>query len=535
MASFKLPKGSSLAHGAAHQADHRRRSRRDFLRKLGIATGGTAMLGGVPVTGLGLSPLQALSAGIGERVLVVVRLSGGNDGLNTVIPTNQYNQYANLRPTLAIPANQSWQLSDEYAMPNFMSDAQSFWNEDSMRIVHNVGYDVQNLSHFRSTDIWESASDADVQDASGWLGRLVSAQHPNIFVDPPEVPAAVQIGGSGSLVFNNADQVNLAFSVVDPTQLEEIAANGAVYDPLAVNDCYSGAQLSFLRSITNANYKYAAVIPEYYNASNTQANYTGYLGQQLRVVARLIKGDLGTKLYMVDIGGFDTHADQAGAHDNLMEQVTSQLRTFFDDLSYTGHAPDVLAVTVSEFGRRIEENGSAGTDHGAASNVLLFGQGLNGSGFVGQGPDLGDVDEVGNLRSYIDFRQVYATLLEQWLCLDPTLVDDVLGQSFERLDLGLSCQAVSTNQPDFPAIAAHIRYGGPGEYQLHYALPAAGELTITFFSPLGQELETVFRGRQSAGEQQLTYRTNGRLPSGMYIVRFAYNGRAVSKRLLVAR
>ena len=535
MSTFNLPKGSAREHGRAHQLDHRRRSRRGFLRRLGLATGGTALLGGVPITALGLSPLAALSAGTGERVLVVVRLSGGNDGLNTVVPLNQYSRYANLRPTLAIPQNQLWNLSADYAMPDFMQAAQSFWDGGAMRVVHNVGYTDQNLSHFRSTDIWESASDADQYDTSGWLGRLVAAQYPDVIINPPDVPAAIQIGGPGSLLFNNADQVNLAFSVVDPAQLEEIAANGAVYDPLDVSDCYGGDQLSFLRSVTNANYKYAGVIPDYYNASSTQVNYTGYLGQQLRVVSRLIKGDLGTKLYLVDIGGFDTHADQAGTHADRLQQVATQLRAFFDDLGYTGHDKDVLAVTVSEFGRRIEENGSLGTDHGAASNLLLFGEGLDGNGFVGNGPDLDDGDEVGNLRHYIDFRQVYATLLEQWLCLDPTLVDDVLGQSFERLDLGLTCQAVSTNQPDLPAIDAHIRYGGPGEYQLHYSLPAAGDLTITFFSPLGQELETVYRGRQSAGEHQLTYRTNGRLPSGMYIVRFAYQGRAVSKRLVVAR
>ena len=493
------------------------------------------MLGGVPVTALGLSPLQALSAGIGERVLVVVRLSGGNDGLNTVIPTNQYSQYANLRPTLAIPPAASWQLSDAYAMPDFMSPAQSFWEEESMRIVHNVGYDVQNLSHFRSTDIWESASDADVQDASGWLGRLVSAQNPDIFVNPPAVPAAIQIGGAGSLVFNNADQVNLAFSVVDPAQLEEIAASGVVYDPLAVNDCYAGEQLSFLRSITNANYKYAAVIPPYYDASQTQADYSGSLGQQLRVVARLIKGDLGTKLYMVDIGGFDTHADQEGTHADRLHQVARELRAFFDDLGYTGHDQDVLAVTVSEFGRRIEENGSQGTDHGAASNLMLFGPGLNGSGFVGQGPDLNDVDSVGNLRSYIDFRQVYATLLEQWLCLDPVLVDDVLGASFERLDLGINCATVGTDPVPVLDIEAEIRYGGYGEYVLHYALPAGGEMEITFFDALGQRLATVFQGYQAAGSQQVLYRAPSRIPAGQYYVRFAFRGRAVTKQLAVIR
>ena len=535
MATSSLPFGSRLSHGEAHRNDHLRRSRRSFLRKIGLATGGSALLGGVPVTGLGLSPLQALSAGIGDRVLVIVRLSGGNDGLNTVIPVNQYSQYVAARPTLAIPPAQRWALSSEYAMPNFMSAAQSFWNEGQMRIVHNVGYDVQNLSHFRSMDIWESASDADVQDASGWLGRLVSAQHPDIFVDPPAVPAAVQIGGAGSLVFNNADLVNLAFSVVDPTQLEEIAANGVVYDPLAVEPCYAGEQLSFLRSITNANYKYAEVIPDYYDASQTQADYSGNLGQQLRVVARLIKGNLGTKLYMVDIGGFDTHANQADVHADRLRQVATQLRAFFDDLAPTGHAPDVLAVTVSEFGRRIEENGSVGTDHGAASNLMLFGGGLNGSGFVGQGPDLNDVDAVGNLRAYIDFRQVYATLLEQWLCLDAALVDDVLGQSFERLDLGINCETVATRTPDVPTIDAEIRYGGRGEYQLHYELPVAGDVVITFFSPLGQELDTVFRGYQGAGAHRVPYRTNSRLPAGQYIVRFVLNGRAVSKPLVVAR
>ena len=534
--AIQLPKGSALGHGDAHRLDHQRRGRRDFLRKLGLATGGTALLGGVPVTALGLSPLSALSAGVGERVLVVVRLSGGNDGLNTVVPLDQYGHYSSLRPTLALPQSELWNLSADYAMPNFMQAAQSFWDNDAMRIVHNVGYEGQNLSHFRSTDIWESASDSDVYDASGWLGRLVSSQHPDIFVNPPDVPAAIQISGAGSLLFNNAEQVNLAFSVIDPTQLEEIAASGVIYDPLAVDDCYAGDQLSFLRSITNANYKYAAVIPDYYHASTTEANYNGYLGQQLRVTARLIKGNLGTKLYMVDIGGFDTHADQAATHADRLQQVSTQLKAFFEDLSASGHAKDVLAVTVSEFGRRIEENGSLGTDHGAASNLLLFGEGLNGSGFVGDGPDLNDVDSVGNLQAYIDFRQVYATLLEQWLCLDADLVDDVLGASFARLNLGLNCLATNTTSAPALRLDAEIRYAGYGSYQLHYRLPrAARRVRITLYSPLGQPLTTLFDGAQPAGPHQIDYRSAARLAAGQYVARFDVDGQVVSKQLVVMR
>ena len=189
----------------------------------------------------------------------------------------------------------------------------------------------------------------------------------------------------------------------------------------------------------------------YANSSNAVA-YSGNLGAQLATVARLIKGGLQTKLYLVSLDGFDTHANQINEHPLLLMEVANAIQNFYQDLGISGRAQDVLCMTFSEFGRRMEENGSEGTDHGAAAPMLLFGEGLNGSGFIGLPPSLTDVDVVGNLRYYIDFRQVYASVMEQWLCVNPRTINNILGQVHERLNTGISCDVQTTTNTNDEAI-----------------------------------------------------------------------------------
>jgi len=529
--------GSALEHGSAHTEDHRRWSRRAFIRSLGLAGGGAALVGGLPVRAFGASPLSLLlGQNFSDHILVIIRLAGGNDGLNTFVPLYDYDTYANLRPTLRIPESQLIQLDGDFGMPNFMQSLNPLWQEGRMKVVNTVGYPGQNLSHFRSTDIWDSASDADVLEDSGWLGRVITQQYPDLITNPPETPPAIQIGGVGHIAFNNENQFDLSFSVTSPEELQAIAQNGQLYDPNDVPACYVGEQISFLRAVTNNTFTYADVIAEAYDQAANSVQYAGDLGEQLAIVARLIKGGLKTPLYMVTIAGFDTHAIQTDLHRQLLTEVADQVKNFFDDLQNGGRSQDVLCMTISEFGRRIEENGSQGTDHGAAAPLLLFGEGLNGNGFLGEKPDLHDVDEVGNLKFSVDFRQIYASVLQNWLCLDAAQVDLALGRHFPRLDLGIQCSVTATEEaPPVPRISSEVRYGPNGEIEIHYTLPFAARVSARVFDMIGQPVAELERALRPAGEHKIVFRPERRLPSGIYVVRLLADDLVVSKQFRLVR
>ncbi|NRB52440.1 MAG: DUF1501 domain-containing protein [Saprospiraceae bacterium] len=530
--------GSALEHGAAHTHDHQSWSRRTFMKNLGIAGSVSMLLGRTPLTALSSSPLSmALNTTESDNILVLIRFKGGNDGLNMIVPVFDYGTYKNYRPTIAIPEDQLISLSDSFGMPNTMASVQGMWEDGAMKVVNSVGYDDQNLSHFRSTDIWSSASDANELDSSGWLGRLLDKQFPDYITDPPTSPQAIQIGGSGTSIFYNRDSVNLGVTVNDPEELFQIAQNGELYDALDVPECRYGEQLSFVRTVANSTSRYAEIIASAYEASTNAIEYGPNLGEQLALVARLIKGGLETKLYMVTLDGFDTHANQNGSHPNLMYNLTTSVKAFYEDLAASGVAHRVLSMTFSEFGRRIEQNASGGTDHGAAAPMILFGEGLNGNGFLGAAPDLQNLDQVGNLQYDLDFRQIYSTVLENWLCIDPNLVDEVLGRSFERLpDLGLTCQTPTSTIEQQAALLNHRALYDQGRIVVEYTLPESMPVKVQIFDILGRPVETLFEGYQMPGTHRHNFQTWGnRISSGIYIYHIMAGRRAYSNKIRIAR
>ena len=430
--------------GSRAHDDHHLGSRRRFLRQLGLVSAGTALVPGAPLTALGSADLaRALSAAASDRVLVLIRLKGGNDGLNTVVPVYDYDAYRRARPQLAHRQSDLLALTDELAVPEAFSAGHALWERGAMRVVNGIGYPDPSLSHFRGTDIVASASRSEEVLASGWLGRHLDGRFPNFLTDLPVEPPAIQIGGAGSLTFTNDENVSLAVSVNTVEELTELAERGELYDTTALPDCVYGEQLGYLRSVANAAFGFADVIRAAYDrGANAAVDYpAGSLGAQLSVVARLVKGGLGTGLYLVTLEGFDTHASQDRDHPGLLAELDGAARAFFDDLAAGGHDERVLAATFSEFGRRIEENASGGTDHGTAAPQLLFGPALAGNGAHGEAPRLDAPDGDGNLRYTTDFRAVYATLLERWMCVPAGEVDEVLGEVFPRLDLGFACSS----------------------------------------------------------------------------------------------
>lgn len=530
-----IPIGSALEHGKAHERDHQVWGRRSFLRSLGIVGGSSIFLGSTTLSAM-TSPLAwALSLTETDHILVLIRLKGGNDGLNTIIPVFDYGTYQSLRPNIRIPQSELIGLSNEFGMPNTMQAVNPLWQEGKMKVVHSVGYPDQNLSHFRSSDIWASASDADVVDSSGWLGRYLMQLYPDYLMNPPAIPPAIQIGGVGNLAFNDTNNVNISVSVNDPNELYEIAQNGQLYDLSNLPDCLYGDQLGYMRAVTNSTFIYAEDIKQAYDAGANGVEYGPNLGRQLAIVARLIKGGLGTKLYMVTLDGFDTHAGQSNSHPALLTELATSVKAFYDDLALGNKAKDVLSMTISEFGRRLEQNASGGTDHGAAAPVMMFGEGLNGNGFVGTAPDLQNLDNAGNLVFGTDFREIYATVLENWLCVDAATVNEVLGRNFSRISLGLSCMSPTAIEGiAAPSIKHKVQYISSQQVLIHYTLPASDFVKVDVFNLLGQPVSTLFSGYQTSGEYQVAFSAAGGLiPSGQYFYRIQAGRKVASQAIRI--
>ena len=525
-------RGATLADGLAHAQDH---SRRGFLRTLGVLGASGFMLNSLPVNSLAASPLTAALANEGneDRVLVMIRLKGGNDGLNTFLPVHDFGRYQQLRPTVHIPRAQAVDLTSTLAMHPQMAPLQNFWNEGQMRVVQNVGYPDPNLSHFRSSDIWASTSDSNEFVTSGVIGRYFSDQYPDFLTSPPETPPAIQIGGPGNLLFNNQDDFNYAISTENPTQLYNIARNGQLYDVNDVPECTYGDQLGYIRAVANTTFRYAGVLAEAFEAGVNSAEYENdRLGDQLALVARLLRGGLRTRFFVVEIDGFDTHADQPDNHAYLLNSVARNTAAFFSDLADGEMDERVLAMTFSEFGRRVFQNGSNGTDHGAAAPLMLFGKGLNGNGMTGGLPNL-DVGDSGNIDYTTDFRSVYATVLSNWLCIDDGLVDQIMGARFERLeDLGLYCSATSTQTPERADQLDMRTYLSGGELVLEYELPRNSRVGVHFFDVSGRKLSSPFQGRRAAGTHSDRFALSSvGWAAGVYVVSLEVDGVMYSRRI----
>jgi len=519
-----------------HDQEHKKWNRRSFLQALGLVGGGTMMLGGTPISASKASPLAvALSQAETDRILVLVRLKGGNDGLNTIVPLDQFDAYEALRPTLKHTANNLYSLSNNYAMPSYMTDLQSVWGNGAMKVVHGVGYQDASLSHFSGSDIWASTDLADNTE-TGWFGRYFEGIYPDYLVNPPAIPAAIQIGSIGNLIFDG-DSSNYAFSVANPSQLESIAQNGTLHEMTNLPGCTYGSQLEFMRGTTNTTFNYAQTINSAYNNSVNSVNYEDAgLGRQLANVARMIKGNLGTKIYMVTLDGFDTHANQADGHQSLLMNLSNSIKLFFDDLAVSGHDQEVLAMTISEFGRRPDENGSKGTDHGAASPLLLFGPGLENNGFVGNHPSLTTLDPNGNLVYNVDFREIYATVMQEWLCINSSVVNQaLLGQNMNTVDLGFNCASLSVDEFDIANGFAHFVLMDNNDTIIKIKNPNTQHVDIKLYDILGKEVTTLKNEMLFPGEYSINVKneTSTRLNTGQYIYRISIGDQHYSKSIII--
>ena len=515
-------------HLKSHDSDHEHWDRRGFMRTLGMAGAGAISFGNSTLS-IVESPLlnQTLSHAYSDRVLVLIRLKGGNDGLNTVVPLYDFDLYANKRPKIHIPQNKLIKLNDDFAIPNFMNNIEPLWKEGSMKVIHGVGYENQNLSHFKSSEIWATTTpESDI--TSGWMGRYYEGKYVDYLNNPPEKPLAIQIGGGGNMIFDG-DLTAYSFSVSSPQRLKRVAENGTLYDNQNSGNNLHGQQVSFLREASNTTFRYASVINQAYEKSSAFDSYDNdNFNLQMSLVSRFIKGGLGTKVYMVSLGGFDTHANQPARHEDLMRRLTKAIQLFYSDLNDYGVADKVLSMTFSEFGRRVAENGSNGTDHGSAAPIMLFGPALNGSSFIGKHPNLRALDKLGNMASSIDFRAVYASVLTDWLCADAVDVGNaIIGAKPELLGLGLGCDG-SEKLPitDDPILPLHAAVNQDKGVSLYLTINEFSKVEINVFDVLGRKVRKTISSDLKSGKHNLSlvdFATQ-HLPSGHYFYKITVNG-----------
>lgn len=518
--------GRTTDDSREHQQDHQLWSRRDFLSATGLMGAGGFLLGGLPLRAFQPTPLMAaLSGGNSDRILVLIRLDGGNDGLNTVIQRGN-SQYYNIRPTIAIQESNLWALNTELGMPLSTQPLQNMWEEDFMKVILNVGYPEPNYSHFRSYDIVASASDSDTVVNTGWIGRFLDSEYAAFLETPPTIPPALQIGVQADLVFKS-DNANMALAISSPEEFYQIAQSGQLYNTSALGNTPHELELAFVRQTANSAFRYANTIKDAYARGKNQVDYPtdNYLAEQMAIVARLIKGKLGTRVFMVDIGGFDTHANQLDYHQNLLNKIATAVKAFYDDLA-EGSADlpnEVLSMTFSEFGRTIFENGSLGTDHGWGTPMLMFGGGI-GQGVTGTYQDLSNPDPYSDPDFSIDFRSVYATVLQDWLGNSPELVNYVMGGNNPVIPgLVPAIQPASGDNNKCSLLGHNPSANLPGSIEIKYAMMQDGPVKIQLLDQGGHVLRTLVDVFQQRGSYVFNF-----LPQAWFVAPGAYQYRLMA-------
>lgn len=359
-----------------------------------------------------------------HKKLVIIQLSGGNDGLNTIITYTNDVYYRN-RPKLSIPKNDVIRATDTLGFHQNLAPLKNLYDQGYLSIINNVGYPNPNRSHFRSTDIWQTASNSDEYINSGWVGRFIEKYGKNPY-------AGIELDDSLSLLMKGENMNGIA------TKNPNILFNNT-NTPFFKKVLKQ--QTAEHLSEHNLGYLYKTMIEAkssakyIYETSKTYKSNFEYpknpFGKQLKTTAEFINSGLNTKVYYASMGGFDTHANQTNRHSRLLKTYSESMEVFVNDLKKNDTFKDTLILTFSEFGRRVQQNAAGGTDHGAANNVFLIGQNLKKKGFYNDAPSLLKLDGNGDLIHTVDFRSVYATILDKWLQVDDA---SILNKSFKKLD-----------------------------------------------------------------------------------------------------
>ena len=533
--------------------------RRKFLKSTALLSA-PLLFNQIPVMAssqLDSKSLEILGSAAAEcgKILVIIQMNGGNDGLNTVFPRDQWDKLSAARSNILMKETDVLPLikNPTTGLHPAMKEMQSLYNNGKLMIVQGVSYPNPSYSHFRATDIWFTASDSDKSLTTGWLGRSLNSIYPGFPTAYPNVdmpdPLAIQIGST--LPFSlQGPTINMAYSVPDPDDLLNVI--NATPDP-APNSDY-GKELTFLRLMKDQSNKYRKVIQDAYNIPKPSATYPNKngLAEQLQIVAKLINGGLKTPIYIVNHpNGFDSHEVQVldsdrtkGRQAENLSILSQAIGAFQKDLETIGKADLVTGMTFSEFGRRIKSNDSAGTDHGTVAPVIFFGAALNTgkrnvagtlhpiSGMIGTTPKLPNATDVDDeLDMQFDFRQIYATIMQDWLCMTKVQSDEVLGASFEKLPIfskGKFNYNAAYYDTNFMTIFPNPVVNNLINIQFNDFLETS--LDVIIYTIQGYK---VYGNSFAVDGDLLTFTTNTYLSTGTYILELIYNETKFIEKIIV--
>lgn len=453
------------------------------------------------------------------NILVLLQLRGGNDGLNTVVPF-QNDIYYKKRPALAIPKRKVLALTDDLGLHPSLKAFRDLYDNNKLTVVENVGYPNPNRSHFRATDIWLSGSDAQQVTSEGWVGRYLTkrfTQYPDTL---PEHPMAIQLGADRSLLMQNTTgSMGLAFA--DPDAFNQLVSANQVDSRQSAPAATSAESKLFSQEAKQLS-QYAGVIRKKADTGKNAVTYPATdLGRQLSIVAGLIAGGLTTPVYLTTLDGFDTHANQVvagntvtGQHAALLKIMADAVTAFQKDMEKQNLGQRVTVMTFSEFGRHLAQNDTLGTDHGTAAPLFVIGNSVRG-GLVGKAPVLNDLDSHGDINYKNDFRQVYASVLQDHLRMDTPTARAVLGRDFAVLPI-FRPQTELVN----PEVAVRLAQNMPNPFvdftEIEYLLPTAQLAKLSLFDLQGREIRVLREGHHEAGTHKVSVSGTG-LTAGFYL------------------
>jgi uncharacterized protein (DUF1501 family) len=580
------------------------RSRRDFLKKLPLAMSIPFTLGGISMRAMGQNVLTRMAAASqNDRVLIILQMHGGNDGLNCCIPVAKYDEYYSKRANIAIPASNSVRkyveldstLEDNARVglhPDMLA-MKAMYDQGRMAVIQGVSYKNNNGSHFRGRDITFMGGSHDDYFQSGWVGRYLQGEYepyryPEEFLNPlfPQNemidPLAIEIGGDVSLIFHQEGNIPTSFSLSsngpdDLTNLEGFFEDQAV-DPRGIppeylKDSSYYKELKWildledktedytkrLRDVLNSTSESTVVYPSSYPFNAPNGSKTNRLKDQLKLIARLLAGGCKTKVFLVKIGGFDTHADQVekydptmGSHAALMYHVSTSMKAFQEDLRARGQEDRALTITTSEFSRRVASNGSYGTDHGTAGPMFIFGKGVK-PGVVG---DAFLTNQSGtNLAMQYDYRVVYANILRDWMLVNDDQLNKIFPDGNAEGDTSKGLMTTGTSDgtvfQELP-LAQQVILGNEGFIGDRFSLedcfpnPAKDKTTINFkvnssyhvnidlFNNSGKKIRAMVDGVYNPGEHMVEVDVAD-LAAGTYVYQMRTGFYKEAKKLVILK
>lgn len=510
--------------------------RRNFVKSLALASAGTPLLlNEMKFQSIG-KKLFDVAKSAEDRVLVIIRLNGGNDGISTVIPRDQYANMTIQRSNVLIPEVSVLPLTTEVGLHPALGGMKNMYNDGKLGIIQNVGYPEQNRSHFRSMDIWSTGL-IDNPPSTGWLGRQFDEDYPNYPDAYPNAsypdPFAISMGYETSSTCQGL-MANFSHAVNNPFDIYNLASSGVLDD-----GTYYGSHMDYLATLIDQANAFGAQINTAANAGSTLSTMYDSgnpLATQLQYVAQMISGGLKSKVYILNINGFDTHDSQVsaasttqGIHASLIQRLSDAIEAFQDDLMLLGLEDRVAGMTFSEFGRQIASNASLGTDHGDAAPMFLFGTCLD-IDIMGPNPVISDtiVNQAG-IPMQIDFRDVYASILKDWFGVSTTDVQALFEHSVTFYPLIGACN-VGLKEEELAKDKALI-YPNPATYNATIRFTASNEwVKIDVYDLNSKHVAQVYDGNLSQGRHDIPMELRD-LSAGHYIVQIQKKSGAINTKL----